>query len=475
MNMRSMKSIRLWITVVVSSLVFATNNLAAATPLTADEIQELAVDAYVYAYPMVLMEITRQVSTNVGATSAKTGMHANMNQFGHASTFPDDKFDAVVRPNADTLYSSLWYDVSKEPLIISVADSGGRYYLLPLMDMWTDIFASPGKRTNGTSAQVFAIVGPHWLGKLPAGMKSYISPTAMGWIIGRTQTKGVADFPAVQAFQAGLKTLPLSAWGKSASPASTAKPNPAQDMSAPVDQVAKMDAVKFFSLFGQLLKDNPPHVADQPILVRLARMGIVAGNDVLLSNLAPSVQDALMAVPAIAQKKIIAAGRRGGTMANGWRTTLSPIGSFGADYARRAAVAYFGLGANVPEDAIYPAAFTDSDGKPLDSAAKYLMHFDKENLPPVRAFWSLTMYNDRQFFTANPINRFAIGDRDALKYNADGSLDLYIQREAPAADKTSNWLPAPASGGFTMNLRLYWPKSTALEGTWAAAPVKRQE
>ena len=146
-----------------------------------------------------------------------------------------------------------------------------------------------------------------------------------------------------------------------------------------------------------------------------------------------------------------------------------------ADYARRAAVAYFGLGANVPEDAIYPAAFTDSDGKPLDSAAKYMMHFDKENLPPVRAFWSLTMYNDRQFFTANPINRFAIGDRDALKYNADGSLDLYIQREAPAADKTSNWLPAPASGGFTMNLRLYWPKSTALEGTWAAAPVKRQE
>ena len=144
-----MKSIRLWITVVASSLVFATNSLAAATPLTADEIQELAVDAYVYAYPMVLMEITRQVSTNVGATSSKTGMRAGMNQFGHASTFPDDKFDAVVRPNADTLYSSLWYDVSKEPLILSVADSGGRYYLLPLMDMWTDI--SP-RRANAPVA-----------------------------------------------------------------------------------------------------------------------------------------------------------------------------------------------------------------------------------------------------------------------------------------------------------------------------------
>jgi hypothetical protein len=182
----------------------------------------------------------------------------------------------------------------------------------------------------------------------------------------------------------------------------------------------------------------------------------------------------LAAAPAIAQKKIVLSGRRAGNMANGWRTMLSPIGSFGADFNRRAAVAYFGLGANVPEDAIYPSAFADSDGKPFDSGAKYVVHFDKENLPPVRAFWSLTMYNDRQFFTANPIQRFAIGDRDALKYNADGSLDLYVQRDAPEADKTSNWLPAPASGGFSMNLRLYWPKAAAFDGTWTPAMVKRQ-
>ena len=127
----------------------------------------------------------------------------------------------------------------------------------------------------------------------------------------------------------------------------------------------------------------------------------------------------------------------------------------------------------MPEDAIYPSAFADPDGKPFDSGAKYVMHFDKDNLPPVRAFWSLTMYNDRQFFAANPIKRFAIGDRDPLKVNADGSVDLYIQRDAPDADKQSNWLPAPASGGFTMNMRLYWPKPAALDGTWAAPPVKR--
>lgn len=453
---------------------------AATAPLSSEEIKELAVDAYVYAYPLVIMELTRQVTTHEGGGATPGRMNAPMNQFGHATTFPDDRFEAVVRANADTLYSSLWYDVSKEPLIISVPDSGGRYYLLPLMDMWTEVFASPGTRTTGNGAQTFAIVGPRWTGKLPPNMSSYRSPTGIGWIIGRTQTNGVADFPAVHSFQAGLKTTLLSAWGKStkaamsvtkASTVATTK----QDTSAPVEQVAKMNAASFFALFGRLLKDNPPHNLDYPMLDRMTRIGIVAGKDIDVSKLAPEVQAALAAAPALAQQKIVAAVRRSGNRANGWRTTLSPVGTYGAEYLGRAVIAYFGLGANVAEDAIYPSAFTDAEGKPYDSAGKYVIHFDKNNLPPVRAFWSLTMYNDRQFFTANPIKRFAIGDRDALKFNADGSLDLYIQRDAPDADKQSNWLPAPASGGFTMNLRLYWPKPAALDGSWVPAPVKRVE
>ena len=455
--------------------LFAPVTIAATTPLTTEEVQDVAVDAYIYAYPLVIMEITRQVTTNVGAATSSGRMNAPMNQFGHATVFPDDRFEAVVRANADTLYSSLWYDVSKEPLIVSVADSGGRYYLLPLMDMWTEVFASPGKRTTGTGAQTFAIVGPHWKGKLPPNMSAYRSPTGIGWIIGRTQTNGVADFPAVHAFQAGLKTSLLSVWGKPAKAMPAASVNTAQDMSAPVDQVSKMDVVKFFALFGRLLKDNPPHTVDYPILERMARIGIVAGKDVDVTKLAPEVQAALAAAPAIAHKTIGNAVRRAGNRANGWRTTLSPVGTYGAEYLGRAVIAFFGLGANVAEDAIYPSAFTDAEGKPYDSSAKYVMHFDKENLPPVRAFWSLTMYNDRQFFAANPIKRFAIGDRDALKFNTDGSLDLYIQRDAPDADRQSNWLPAPASGGFTMNLRLYWPKPAALDGTWLAPPVKRVE
>ncbi len=159
-------------------------------------------------------------------------------------------------------------------------------------------------------------------------------------------------------------------------------------------------------------------------------------------------------------------------MSNGWRTIGNPIGTYGTDYLQRAMIAFAGLGANTVEDATYPLAMTDADGKPFDSAATYVIHFDKERLPPARAFWSLTMYNERQFFAANPIHRFAIGDRDPLKYNADGSLDLVIQRDPPKSAE-SNWLPTPAAGNFSMNLRLYLPRPEALDGTWKPPVVRR--
>ncbi|HQS48913.1 MAG: hypothetical protein B7Y12_12025 [Rhizobiales bacterium 24-66-13] len=162
-------------------------------------------------------------------------------------------------------------------------------------------------------------------------------------------------------------------------------------------------------------------------------------------------------------------------LANGWRTNLTAIGTYGADYLHRAGVAFGGLGANVPDDAVYPTAFADSEGRPLDGAKRYVMHFAKEQLPPVRAFWSLTMYDERQLFTENPLDRYAIGDRDKLVFNPDGSLDLYIQRESPRKDKEANWLPAPKNGAFTMNLRLYWPKTEVIEGNWSPPPVKRAD
>jgi hypothetical protein len=399
---------------------------------------------------------------------------APVNQFGHKRTFPDASFTDVVRPNADTLYSSLWFDVEKEPLVIDIPDSGGRYYLLPQLDLWTDIYSSPGKRTTGTEKQTFAIVGPAWHGELPPGVRLVRSPTSVGWMIGRTQANGPSDFDAVHRFQDGWRVVPLSSWGKPYTPP-TAEVDSTVPAKPPVDVVAEMTPTAFFTKFCELTKANPPHVNDDPILARMQRLGLVPGRPFDAAAMSPVARAALEAAPAAAFAKIKDYFASAAQRVNGWSMISSPVGTYGTDYVKRAMIAYMGLGANVVEDAIYPTAATDSTGAPLDSSKKYVVHFAKEQIPPVRAFWSLTMYNERQFFAANPIHRFAIGDRDALKFAADGSLTLYIQRESPGADRESNWLPAPADGPFSMNLRLYWPKPQALDGAWAPPPVTKAD
>jgi hypothetical protein len=441
--------------------------------VTADAAKKIGIDTYLYAYPLVLMDVTRKVQSNAETPDTKT-KHAPMNQFYHAPEFPDATFTDVVRANADTLYSFLWFDVSKEPLVIDVPDSGGRYYLLPMLDMWTDIFASPGKRTSGTGPQTYAITGPGWQGKLPTDVTEIKAPTAEGWMIGRTQTNGKKDYDAVHQFQAGLKVVPLSAWGKRGWTPPKGRVDAQQDMSAPVEQVAKMSAAEFFADFAELMKANPPHANDYPILQQMERLGIVPGESFDLSKASPETKSALEAAPAAGMAKIKAYAPHASVLINNWGMIMNPVGTYGTDYLKRAFIAYFGLGANVVEDAVYPSALVDAHGKPLfDSGMKYVLHFEKEQIPPVRAFWSLTLYNDKQFFADNPINRYAIGDRDNLKFNADGSLNLYIQCDTPGADKEDNWLPAPKEGGFSLTLRLYWPQPTVLDGSWQPPGVQR--
>jgi hypothetical protein len=244
-------------------------------------------------------------------------------------------------------------------------------------------------------------------------------------------------------------------------------------MSAPVEQVAKLSAAQFFAAFADLTRANPPHLNDGPVLQRMARLGLVPGRPFDLAKASPEAKAALEAAPAAAQAKIAAFAPHAADVVDGWGMLGSPIGTYGTDYLKRAFIAYMGLGANVVEDAIYPTARLQVDGKPFDSSARYTVRFTKQQLPPARAFWSLTLYNDKQFLAANPIDRFAIGDRDALKFNADGSLDLYIQRDSPGKEHDSNWLPTPANGSFSMNLRLYWPRPEALDGTWTPPAVKR--
>lgn len=432
-----------------------------------DDAREIAREAFVYAYPLVLMQVTRDVGCNV---EVPTGTRAPVNQLSHARTPPDASFTDIVRPNADTLYSVLAYDVADEPIVVIVPDAGGRYYLLQLLDFWSDVFACPGTRTTGEAAQRFAIVGPGWRGTLPDGVRAYRSPTSAGLMIGRTQTNGAADQPAVHRFQDGMSAVPLGVLGKPyVPPRGRVDPTLASD--APSDQVARMDPAVFFARFAELMKDNPPHANDYPILDRLARIGIVPGAPFDLEAAPAVVQDALRAAPARALPSIESAFLRAGREVNGWHLHTSGIGTYGTDYLMRASVAFGGLGANCPEDAVYPAAATDAAGAPLRADRRYVLRFEPGALPPARAFWSLTLYDERQLFAENPLGRYALGDRDALVRDERGALEILVQRDAPAG-RESNWLPAPAEGTFTLMLRVYWPASSVLDGTWSPPPLR---
>ncbi len=437
-----------------------------------DRKEEIAVDAYIYAYPMVLMEVTRRIATNV---SAPTGSFAPMNRFAHLKAFPDPSFREVVRPNADTLYSILWFDVSREPQVVTVPDTNGRYYLLPMLDMWTDVFAVPGSRTSGTKAGNFAIVGPDWKGKLPKGVEKLRCPTNTGWIIGRIQTNGEKDYATVHKIQAGIKVIPLSAWGKPYTPPAKTAVDPNIDMKTPPPlQVANMDAKSYFTLFAELLKQNPPHEMDWSMVEQLKRIGLVPGQSLDFDRLDTETKAAMSAAVPEAMKMIVDKASRSGKTVNGWAVAIDGMGTYGVSYLQRANVARIGLGANVAEDALYPMSLVDAEngGVPYSGEHAYVLHFDKDEVPPVHAFWSLTMYDEEMYFTDNPIGRYAIGDRDALQFNKDGSLDIYIQNASPGKALESNWLPAP-KGKFDLVLRLYWPKKEVLTGDWNPPLVKR--
>lgn len=438
--------------------------------VTEQEAYEIGIEAYQYLYPLITMDVSRRVMTNVPA-GAKPGA-GPMNEFQHIPAFPTAEFRDVVRPNFDTLYSSAWLDLTRQPMIVSAPDTGGRYYLLPMLDMWSDVFAVPGKRTSGTKAHDFAVVPPGWAGTLPAGIERIDAPTPYVWIIGRTQTNGPSDYQAVRAVQAGYRITPLSQWGGSVEPA-TAVIDPSVDMKTePSAQVNTMPAARYLSYGAELMTLHPPHVTDWSQLTRLKRIGIERGKPFVFELAPAAVQSGLKRAVVDGLQQMKAKVPTLARVANGWQMNTDTMGVYGNFYLKRAIVALVGLGANQPEDAIYPMNLADADGKPVNGAKRYVLHFRREELPPVDAFWSLTMYDAAGFQVANPINRYAIGDRDALKYNADGSLDLYIQSSSPGKDKEPNWLPSPAEGVLGLTLRLYAPKSAALDGRWVPPAVK---
>jgi len=441
------------------------------------EAREIAIESYMYAYPLVTMEITRRVMTNV---EKPEGSKAPMTQFAKLRSYPAVDDRSVTAPNADTLYTLAWVDLSKEPWILSLPDMKDRYYLFPMLDGWTNVFQVPGKRTTGTKAQKYAITGPGWSGTLPAGVTEYKAPTNMVWFLGRIYCTGTPeDYKAVHALQDQISIVPLSAYGKPYTPA-PGKVDPAIDMKTPPrDQVNAMDGATYFKLFAELMKANPPAADDAPMVAKLAKIGLVPGQDFDASKLDPAVAKGIAAAPKPAQEKIAAYLKEAlvtgdAKLENGW-LHFKNTGLYGTGYRNRAMITWYGLGANRPEDAVYPTSEGPELLKKYSGANKYVVHFEKGGFPPVNGFWSITMYDKDYFFVPNPINRYTVSARNKFKTNPDGSVDLYIQHESPGKDKEANWLPAPKDE-FVLMMRNYWPKEkapTILDGSWKPPEVKQ--
>jgi hypothetical protein len=445
---------------------------ASAQNASDQETYEIARDAYVYAYPLMLSDLTLRQQTNFAEPTGKLAQ-APLNQFSHAREFTPVDWKVVVRPNVDTLYSPATLDLGPEPVVLSVPATD-RYFVMPMMSLWTDMFAVPGTRTTGrNTARDFLLVGPGWRGEAPSGLEIIRSPTRIMNIGGRTQTNGIADYENVHKIQAGYKLTPLSAWGNGDYTPPKGKVDPSIDMKTPPPvQVEKMDPATYFAHFAELLKDNPPGPFDYPMIHRLERVGFKAGQRFDLNTAPSNIKQAFERGTADGRALVAKLGKQaGGEGSKGWVYTTRS-GAYGVDYSYRAAIAYCCLGENLPQDAVYPSLAVDSEGHSLDGNNNYVLHFDKGKLPPVDAFWSVTAYDTDGYLIPNVIKRQALGDRDKLITNADGSVDFYIQAESPGKNREANWLPV-AKTPFTLLMRLYSPTDEVLDGLWTPPLVQK--
>lgn len=489
--------------------------------LTEEEATELVMEAYIYAFPLVLMNATRENFTNVAYPTGEdsTKPKAPINQLSRSLVYADASFTDVVGVNTDTLNNRAYMDLSDEPLVLHVpamddspSGSGKRYYIIPLHDPWTNVYFTIGSRTTGNEAQTYAIVGPHWHGRLPRGVVRIDSPADVTFLIARIYCEGGEDVANVNALQLKLDLRPLSAIGNPDYEPPPGEVDPDIDSDTPPStKVLMMNSVTFFGTFVRLLQATPPPRADQEMIHKLKRAGIVRGcrriRDFDVDRLNPVVASVLDAGIAAAKLKVQQVALSA-PMVNGWMISNAEpyyTGAYGTNYLLRAFVNIVGYGAVLTADALYPAATTDSSGAGLTNLNNYKVHFEPGQLPPVNenAFWSLTLYNrnrllvdeinmpdptDRTCYTVHAV------DVQERHFNPDGSLDIYV---TTFANKGANvpegalWLPSPTPGNerfqppgsqglpgapgtapFTMGLRLFWPDPEAYDGTWAPPVVE---
>ena len=417
--------------------------------------------AYAYGFPLVMMDVTRQVMT---AAPSSGEYAAPINQFHRLRGFVDPDFKNVVRISWNSLWSTAFVDLDAEPVVFSYPATNGRYLVAQIMDMWTDNFASIGTRTTGKESGHCLIAGPRWHGTPPTGIEAvHRCGTRYAWVLVQIAAADSRDFPEVHALQDDLTITPLSAWETGYTPPAEVSVDPAADPTAtPFDQVRLMDGPTFFQRLAAALKDNPPRPADRPMLRRLKMIGPDPWQDFNSDRVDPATAKGLTRAARKVWGMLEWAPYQMKTV-NGWLLPLN-LGRYGTDYNTRAFVAYVGLGALWCDDAVYPSAFVDSDGKPLDGARAYELHFEKDGLFPSHSgVWSISAYREN-FYVHNPIERYGITSGMPLHYDPDGSLDVYIQARSPGPDREANWLPCPPGGPFNVTVRVYQPKQEMLDG-----------
>jgi hypothetical protein len=442
--------------------------------LSTAQTEKIAKDAYVYGYSLVTTELTRLAAINTAGPNPKT-LQAPMNNIANVPGYPPATYKGVTAPNADTLYTFGFFDLSKEPMIFSYPNMGKRFFLFPMYDEWTDVVGVPGTRTMGGAAQKILLSGPSWHGAVPSGMRQIKMPTNIMFMIGRVYCDGsAADLAAVHALQAQFKIVPLGKLGQAYIPPAGTPGSKYSPKDVVRDVIASWSTSEYFNFMTKAMVDNPPVLPrDAAIVAEMAKIGLAPGEPFDTAKLNPQAQKALANLPKAIVSQLGVLKKSGGTVANGW---LIPgaAGSYGTNYAARAAVSAFGWGANLAEDAIYPYA-PGGNSPALDGAHTYKVHFAKGMTPPAKGFWSITMYDDHFYFYPNAFNKLTVSLRNHPKFNEDGSLDLYFSHAQPPGVLQSNWLPAPAAA-FILMMRIYWPNPnppSILNKSWVPPAVVR--
>ena len=426
-----------------------------------DAVWETVGEAYIYAFPLVLTDATKTLSTNTDGTVAS---RAPVNQFNHAKKLADASFRTVVTPNVDTVYSQAWLDIGAEPMIYVLPETD-RFCNVQILDAWTNTAAVLD------TAGAYAITLPDWEGELPDGVTRVDVPTATVWSIARVVLSGDEDLPHVYAIQDQMQLLPLSAYGEDGRYTAPQGRYAKENDFVPIDKVLSMTPDEFFNTANRLMQVNPPADADEELLKKLSAVNVGAGM---------TFDAALLGEDAAERWKKMLQGLRATLAADGakyaqklgqWRYYGKPIGDFGTEYTYRAMVALVGLGANTVDVAIYPKTAVDEIGAALNGEKTYTLHF--ASLPPTLegGFWSVTAYGEDDFLIDNPIHRFCINDRSAFELNEDGTLDIVLSKNAP--ENTANWLPV-SDGGFHLFMRIYVPDMDALE-TWQPPVIREQQ